>query len=74
MAAIFYSKHTGLVKRVVFDELRSDAALLEIYLPQADESVLCADYSFNGMATFDVAPMQELVTETTGLVPTEDAQ
>ena len=70
MALIVYDVKTGQLRRVVFDKLRTDDQLRQVFPPLFDEAILLADFQFDGMESFDSEPIQNYVSKVTGLVPT----
>ena len=69
MSVVIYSARSGRVRRVIFDESCSDATLEKRFGLADDEASLRLDAVFNGIENFDVVPIQNHVSEATGLVP-----
>jgi len=74
MSLVFYASQTGRVRRVVFDELRTDDQLALAFLPGVDEASLRLELRFETVKSFDSAAVQKFVTDSTGLTPTENDQ
>ena len=66
MALVIYA-HSGLVRRVIFDKLRSDAALEKRFPVADDENSLRIDAEFDGMDNFDAEIIQNHVNKITGI-------